>query len=159
MPVLSFWTFLYKIRATGNKNCLASGWTSYQVGQTKQNLKKTGFSWATVQAIFAKMFTRFLTSSSNLGGFLQLWNDWCGIWRVLLWLNPNTDETWQLEPSSALTFVGCETTQTLTDGEGLHDPCQLSQMSSMQVYKGAHNPHVFICFISRVAPRDDVVSI
>lgn len=70
-----------------------------------------------------------------------------------------TDETWQLQLSSALTFVGCETTQTLMDGKGLHDPCQLSQMSSMQVYKGSHNPHVVICFISRVAPRDNVVSI
>jgi len=50
-----------------------SGWTSYQFGQITQSLRNPGFSRATVQAIFAKIwFTRFLTSSPNLGGFLQL---------------------------------------------------------------------------------------
>lgn len=143
-----------RVRATRNRNYLSLGWTSYQAGQTIQSWKKPGFSWA----IFAKMFTRFLTSSLNLGGFLQVWNDRCGIWWVLLWVNPNTDETWLLQLSSALTFVGCETTQTLTVAEDLHDPIQPSQMSSMQVYKGSHNPQVFIFFITGVAPRDDEVS-
>lgn len=150
--------FLCKVRATRNRNYLSLGWTSYQPGQAVQSWKKSGFSWANVKAIFAKMFTRFLTSPLNLGGFLQVWNDWCGIWWVLLWVNPNTDETWLLQLRSALTFVGCETTQTLTDGEGLHDPFQPSQMSSMEVYKGSHNPQVFIFFITGVAPRDDEVS-